>query len=151
MSTHTPSGVLATGRTVTTGASIATSAAPLPDGSAALPDAGLVGGSGSPPALGPGEPADGVGRADREGCAERPDCDGCTRCGLPAIGSGVGPAAGGGGGGADIGTSDRESIVYVAWALLALGAEPFTMCAPDAPDGGVIVTLTEHVPLSHPG
>jgi hypothetical protein len=141
MSTHTPRGVLATGRTTTTGASSATSVA----GSlgAALPD-----GPGAAAALGLGEPADGVGRADRDGCAERA---GCALSDVRAIGSGVAAATGGGGGGVDFGTTGTGSMVYVAWAPTAFGAEPLTVCAPDEPDGGVIVTPTEHVPLLHPG
>jgi hypothetical protein len=138
MSTHTPSGVLAAGRTTTTGASIATGAAGAPG--AALPD-----GSGAVAAAGLGGPADGVVRADGEGCAERPGCDGCGRCGVPVSCAEVG-AAGGGEGGADLVATGTASMVYVASALPTSRAEPFTTCEPDASAGGVIVTLAKHDP-----
>jgi hypothetical protein len=42
-------------------------------------------------------------------------------------------------------------MLYVASALPEWGAEAFTTCAPDALDGGVIVTLAEHDPPLRPG
>jgi hypothetical protein len=146
MSTHTPSGVLAAGWTITTGASSAARAA----GSLGV---ALATGPGAATALGSGEPVAGAStEADGTGWAER-------TCGCGALSVAVPVRSGGGvavgfraGAGTDCAGVGAESMRYVAWVLPALGADPRTACDPDAPAGGVIVTVAVHDPPPlHPG